>query len=123
MKQIEFVPPRPHRLWKLCLQMGITDVVVKVAPELTGRAEPWNRDALAAVVDDLAQAGLRVVALEGDPFDMSSIKLGLPSRDKTLEHYCQLLANMAELGIDLLCYNFMVGTGWHEEGRGQPISV
>lgn len=117
MKQIEFVPPRPHRLWKLCLQMGITDVVVKVAPELTGRAEPWNRDALAAVVDDLAQAGLRVVALEGDPFDMSSIKLGLPSRDKTLEHYCQLLANMAELGIDLLCYNFMVGTGWHRTGE------
>ena len=28
MKLIEFVPPRPHRLWKLCLQMGITELVV-----------------------------------------------------------------------------------------------
>ncbi len=117
MKLIEFVPPRPHRLWRLCLQMGITDVVVKVAPELTGGAEPWNRDALAAVVNGLARAGLRVVALEGDPFDMSPVKLGLPDRDRTLEHYRRLLGNMAELGIGLLCYNFMVGTGWHRTGE------
>ena len=119
MKLIEFVPPRPHRLWTLCRQMGITDVVVKVAPDLTGRAEPWNRDALAGVVADLAQAGLRVVALEGDPFDMSRVKLGLPGREQTLEHYRMLLANMAELGIGLLCYNFMVGTGWHRTGECQ----
>jgi len=117
MNLIEFVPPKPHRLWQLCKQMGINDVVVKVAPELTGRAEPWNYDALAAVVADLADAGLRVVALEGDPFDMSLIKLGLPGRDETLEHYRMLLANMAELDIGLICYNFMAGTGWHRSGE------
>jgi mannonate dehydratase len=117
MKLIEFVPPRPHRLWTLCRQMGINDVVVKVAPELTGRPEAWNRDALACVVGDLAAAGLRVVALEGDPFDMSRVKLGLPGRDETLEHYRLLLGNMAELGIGLLCYNFMAGTGWHRTGE------
>ena len=117
MQLIEFVPPRPHRLWQLCLQMGITDVVVKVAPELTGRPEPWKRDALAGVVGDLAKAGLRVVALEGDPFDMSPVKMGLPNRDETLERYRLLLGNMAELGIGLLCYNFMVGTGWHRTGE------
>jgi len=117
MTLIEFVPPKPHRLWKLCLQMGITDVVVKAAPELTGRAEPWNLDALAAVVKDLSDAGLRVAALEGDPFDMSRVKLGLPGRDETLEHYRMLLSNMADLNIPLLCYNFMAGTGWHRSGE------
>lgn len=117
MKIVEFVPPRPHRLWALCRQMGIADVVVKVAPELTGRPAPWDRDALAGVVNELAGAGLRVVALEGDPFDMSPIKLGLPGRDEALEHYRMLLRNMAELGIGLLCYNFMVGTGWHRTGE------
>lgn len=30
MTLVEFVPPVKHPLWKLCLQMGITDVVVKV---------------------------------------------------------------------------------------------
>ena len=117
MRLIEFVPPVPHRLWALCRQMGITDVVVKAAPELTGRPPPWQRDALAAVVADLAAAGLRVVALEGDPFDLSAVKLGLPGRDEALEHYRLLLGNMAELGIGLLCYNFMAGTGWHRTGE------
>ena len=117
MRIVEFVPPRPHRLWALCRQMGINEVVVKVAPELTGRAEPWQRDALAGVVGALAAAGLRVAALEGDPFDLSRVKLGLPGRDETLEHYRLLLGNMAELGIGLLCYNFMVGTGWHRTGE------
>ena len=30
MKLVEFVPPKPHPLWKLCLQMVITDVIAKV---------------------------------------------------------------------------------------------
>mgnify|MGYP003300517173 CR=1 FL=1 len=33
MKLVEFVPPVKHPLWKLCLQMGITEVIVKVNPE------------------------------------------------------------------------------------------
>lgn len=37
-------------------------------------------------------------------------------------HYCELLESMGALGIKLLCYNFMVGTGWARtgvrEGRG-----
>jgi mannonate dehydratase len=117
MRLIEFVPPVPHRLWALCRQMGITDVVVKAAPELTGRPPPWQRDALAGVVADLAAAGLRVVALEGDPFDLSAVKLGLPGRDEALARYRLLLGNMAELGIGLFCYNFMAGTGWHRTGE------
>ena len=74
MKIVEFVPPVPHPLWKLCLQMGIPDVIVKVNPSLTGRADPWRFETLRAIVGRLADAGLRVVGLEGDPFDMAPIK-------------------------------------------------
>ena len=122
MRLVEFVPPVPHRLWALCRQMGIEDVVVKCAPELTGIAPPWDRDALAATVKRLAAEGLRVVALEGDQFDMSRIKLGLPGRDEDLDLYRRMLGNMAELDIGMLCYNFMAGIGWHrgseQYGRG-----
>ena len=122
MHLIEFISPRPHRLWALCRQMGIGDVVVKCAPELTGRPAPWDLDSLAATVGELAVAGLRVVALEGDQFDMSRIKMALPGRDEDLERYRKMLRNMAELGIPLLCYNFMAGTGWYRGteriGRG-----
>ena len=74
MKLVEFVPPVPHPLWKLCPQMGITDVIVKVNPELTGLPDPWRYETLSTIVGGLAAAGLRVVGLEGDPFDMSPIK-------------------------------------------------
>ena len=118
MKLVEFVPPEKHPLWKLCLQMDITDVVVKV----------MDRDP-ETVIADLASAGLRVVGFEGDMFDMSSIKEfgatkgeGEAERERALSRYRAYLELMARHGIRLLCYNFMVGTGWSRtgvrEGRG-----
>ena len=111
VKLVEFVPPVPHPLWRLCLQMGIADVIVKVMGH-----DP------AKVVTDLAAAGLRVVGFEGDMFDMSPIKEGLPNRDKAIEKYIKYLELMARHDVRLLCYNFMVGTGWSRtgvrEGRG-----
>ena len=38
------------------------------------------------------------------------------SREEALDHYCELLESMGALGIKLLCYNFMVGTGWARTG-------
>ena len=136
MTLVEFVPPTPHPLWKLCPQMGITDVVVKVNPDLTGLPDPWRYETLAKIVGRLKDAGLNVAGLEGDPFDMSPIKeygglvgarlrhargpLGerpLPSeRDEAIKHYRELLESMGKLGIKLLCYNFMVGKGWSRTG-------
>ena len=144
MTLVEFVPPKPHPLWTLCRQMGIADVIVKVNPTLTGLPDPWRLETLKGIVDRLASAGLKVVGLEGDPFDMSPIKeygttgetpvgpvlerrngrdARCPSsREEALDHYCELLESMGRLGIKLLCYNFMVGTGWARtgvrEGRG-----
>ena len=128
MKLVEFVPPTPHPLWKLCPQMGITDVIVKVNPDLTGLPDPWRYDTLASLVSRLKSAGLTVVGLEGDPFDMTPIKEYSPtqdsnsSREEALAHYRELLESMDRLGIRLLCYNFMVGKGWSRtgvrEGRG-----
>ena len=74
MKLVEFVPPTPHPLWKLCPQMGITDVVVKVNPDLTGMSDPWRLSTLRSIVERLKVEGLNVVGLEGDPFDMTPIK-------------------------------------------------
>ena len=130
MTLVEFIPPVPHPLWKLCLQMGITDVIIKVNPDLTGLADPWRYETLRKIVEGIASAGLRVVGLEGDPFDMSPIKeygskergAADGEREEALAHYRELLESMARLDIKLLCYNFMVGTGWARsgvrEGRG-----
>lgn len=128
MTLAEFVPPMSHPLWKLCPQMGITDVIVKVNPDLTGLPDPWRCETLTKIVGRLKDAGLNVVGLEGDPFDMSPIKnygergMGNGEREEALSHYRELLESMGRLGIKLLCYNFMVGKGWSRtgvrEGRG-----
>ena len=128
MKLVEFVPPTPHPLWKLCPQMGITDVIVKVNPDLTELPDPWKFETLASIVGRLKSAGLTVVGLEGDPFNMTPIKefgeRGMKNgeREEALAHYRELLESMGRLGIKLLCYNFMVGKGWSRtgvrEGRG-----
>ena len=149
MKLVEFVPPVKHPLWKLCLQMGITDVIVKVNPTLTGLPDPWRYETLKQIVDGLKAEGLTVVGLEGDPFDMAPIKQygertllsvqeeggtdrsvrspgdadrtdrsvrSPEEREIALSHYRELLESMAKLDIHLLCYNFMVGTGWARTG-------
>ena len=126
MKIVEFVPPVPHPLWRLCLQMGIDDVIVKVNPSLTGLQDPWRFETLSFLVERLRSAGLSVVGLEGDPFDMAPIKeFGAPgrtdaaaeaAREEALARYRELLESMGRLGIPLLCYNFMVGTGWARTG-------
>ena len=126
MTLVEFVPPTPHPLWNLCPQMGITDVIVKVNPDLTGLPDPWRYETLSSIVLRLKAEGLNVVGLEGDPFDMSPIKnfggRGNGEREAALAHYRELLESMGKLGIKLLCYNFMVGKGWSRtgvrEGRG-----
>ena len=125
MTLVEFVPPTPHPLWELCPQMGISDVVVKVNPELTGLPDPWRYETLSKIVSRLKSVGLTVVGLEGDPFDMAPIKaFGATrgDREEALAHYRELLESMGRLGIHLLCYNFMVGKGWSRtgvrEGRG-----
>ena len=130
MTLVEFVPPVKHPLWKLCLQMGITDVIVKVNPSLTGLPDPWRYETLRTIVDGLKAEGLTVVGLEGDPFDMTPIKqfgevsgeadsrplVSEAQREESLAHYRELLESMARLDIRLLCYNFMVGTGWARTG-------
>jgi mannonate dehydratase len=108
----EYLPSRPHLLWQLSLQMGIRHAIVSAKPERTGFGPPWEINALRQLQRSFAENGLKIHGLEGDQFDMSRIKLGLAGRDEDIEHFCQMLQNMAELGIPLLCYNFMAQIGW-----------
>ena len=117
---IEFLPPRPHLLWSLATQMGIDYCVVKAAPESTGLPPPWEPETLRTIHRELSSAGLKLLGLEGDPFDMSRIKLGLPGRDEDIAHYKRMLQTMGELGIPLLCYNFSAGFGWHRSTPNAP---
>ena len=112
MKLGLMLPARQNIQWTLAAQLGVEAVVTKAAPELTGLPDPSDYQSLKTIRDNFKAAGLELYALEGDEFDMSRIKLGLPGRDEDIEKYCKMLTNMGRLGLKLLCYNFMAGVGW-----------
>ncbi|NJN27517.1 MAG: mannonate dehydratase [Cyclobacteriaceae bacterium] len=113
MKLTMLLPPRYYeRKWTLARQIGVNHAITKAMPLLSGREAPYDFEALNSIKAEFEQAGFRLYGLEGDQFDMSPIKLGLPSRDALIEKYQQMLHNMARLDIRLLCYNFMVSIGW-----------
>ncbi len=123
----DFLPAKPDRTWQFARQLGVTHAICKCAPELTGLPAPDNIDALRTIRDRFADAGLTLTGLEGDQLDMQRIKLGHPGRDEDIARYQQMLRNMGQLGINLLCYNFMPTIGWcrtdtHVVTRGGAIT-
>lgn len=116
----DFLPARRDRSWDYARQAGITHAIVRCHPRDTGLPSPDDRDALRSVQRAFAEAGLTVAGLEGDQFDMQRIKLGQPGRDEDLERYRRMLRNMGELGIPLLCYNFMASIGWCRTATDVP---
>lgn len=120
MRLCMLLPPVPDRRWVVARQMGISAAVAKLAPELTGRAPPYDLSSLVQAVDDYRAGGFEIIGLEGDQFDMGRIKLGLPGLEEDLERYAEMVENMGRVGIPLLCFNFMVGVGWHRTATGMP---
>jgi len=108
----DFLPPRRDVSWDYARQVGVTHAIVRCHPRDTGLTPPYEIDSLRAVQKDFAAAGFTVAGLEGDAFDLQRIKLGLPGRDEDIALYQRMLRNMGELGIPLLCYNFMATIGW-----------
>ncbi|MBR4756909.1 MAG: mannonate dehydratase [Bacteroidales bacterium] len=114
-----FFSDKPDISWDLCSQMGIKHAVAKLSPELTGKNPIWDFATLKEAKEKFASRGFELMALEGDQFDMTRIKLGLPGREQDAEHYRMMLHNMGELGINVLCYNFMQ-TGWFRTDKNYP---
>lgn len=127
MKLTMMLPVKQTIQWKYAKQLGVTSVITKAAPELSGRKDPSDLDSLYEIQKDFAREGLTLYGLEGDEFDMSRIKLGLPGWEDDICRYRKMLKNMGELGIRLLCYNFMAGIGWYRtdyalEERGGALA-
>lgn len=111
-----FFGDKPDIKWDLYSQMGISYAIAKLAPDLTGKGPVWDFDVLKGIKRTFAEHDFDLIGLEGDQFDMTRIKLGLPGREEDVKHYRQMLVNMGRLGIGTLCYNFMQ-TGWFRTSK------
>jgi mannonate dehydratase len=72
----------------------------------------WPRERLEAMQAEIAQYGMRLNVIESLPVH-EDIKLGRPNRDQLIDVYCQNIKLLGELGIEVICYNFMPLFDWY----------
>ena len=80
----------------------------------------WPADALARLADTIDAAGLRFAVVESIPVH-EDIKLGRSTRDRLTDNYCESVRRMGELGIPVLCYNFMPIFDWTRTDLAMPL--
>jgi mannonate dehydratase len=82
--------------------------------------EAWPAPSLERLADTIDAAGMRFAVVESIPVH-EDIKLGRPSRDRLIENYCASVRAMGELGIPVLCYNFMPIFDWTRTDLAMPL--
>lgn len=71
----------------------------------------WPRERLAALARDIEQEGMRLNVVESLPVH-EDIKLGRPNRDELIAVYRENIGRLGEIGVDVICYNFMPLFDW-----------
>jgi len=85
---------------------GIVSALYDVPP-----GAPWTPDDLGTLKAQIEDAGLAFAVVESVPVH-EDIKLGRPGRDRWIDNYCVSIRTLGELGIPVLCYNFMPVFDW-----------
>src|SRR5215831_19946005 len=85
---------------------GVVSALYDVPP-----GAPWTPDRLGNLKSQIEDAGLAFAVVEGVPVH-EDIKLGRSSRDRWIDNYCVSIRTLGELGIPVLCYNFMPVFDW-----------
>jgi mannonate dehydratase len=88
---------------------GVTGVVSALYDVPVG--DVWPRDKIAALASRIDAAGLSLAVIESIPVH-EDIKLGRPTRDRLVDQYAESVRHMGEVGIEVLCYNFMPIFDW-----------
>ena len=102
-------PTDPVRLDYVRQIPGVRGVVSALYDVPVG--ETWPAESLAHLADTIDAAGMRLSVVESIPVH-EDIKLGRPTRDRLIDNYCASVRHMGEIGIPVLCYNFMPIFDW-----------
>lgn len=73
--------------------------------------EVWPKERIKALKEEVEAAGLTLKVIESVNIH-DDIKIGLPSRDQYITNYITTIRNLAEYGIEVICYNFMPIFDW-----------
>lgn len=85
---------------------GIVSAVYDVPP-----GEAWPLESIQELSSEIRAAGLEFKVVESVPVH-EDIKLGLSNRDAYIDNYIDTIERLAEIGIEVICYNFMPVFDW-----------
>lgn len=116
----EILNPGEADRTRLLKQIGVNHAIVGVGGVLGKVPRTQYVDALAKVRAEFDAAGVKIAGVESHPVGAEKIKLGIAGRDEELENYVAAIKALAEVGIDMVCYNWMAGTGWYRTKMDVP---
>lgn len=120
-----FALDEDHKI-RLASQIGITHAIVITRPALERVPRTDYVKALLEIKRKFESYGLVFAGVESHPVPAERIKLGVAGRDEELENYIAVIRALSEVGVPLLCYNWMAGIGWYRTrvdvpGRGGAL--
>lgn len=106
----------------LTKQMDVLGAVGGINPRMVGLEDvkPWEYKAVVAVKEAWDKVGLKLRVIEGPPALGEKTKLGLAGRDEEIANFISLMKNLAKVGIDTICYNWMPIIGWYRTQNDRP---
>src|SRR5271157_4762442 len=114
-----FALDEDHKI-RLASQIGITHAIVGVLPALSRVTPGHYVETLHKIKTDFQTAGMVFAGVESHPVPAEKIKLGLPGRDEEIENYMAAIRALAQVGVSMLCYNWMAGLGWYRTRTDVP---
>ncbi|MVM29210.1 TIM barrel protein [Spirosoma sp. HMF4905] len=106
----------------LTKQMDVLGAVGGINPGMVGLKDvkPWEYQAVVAVKEAWEKVGLKLRVIEGPPALGEKTKLGLDGRDEEIANFITFMKNLAKVGIDTICYNWMPVIGWYRTQNDRP---
>ncbi|MDY5558982.1 MAG: mannonate dehydratase, partial [Candidatus Heritagella sp.] len=102
-------PDDPVTLQQIRQIPGMKHIVSAVYDVPVGQV--WNEESIVALQKQCEENGLLFDLVESVPVH-EDIKLGLPTREKYIENYCENIRRLARHGVKCICYNFMPIFDW-----------
>jgi mannonate dehydratase len=117
---------KPDHKARLGRQIGVNYGISGVLAALAKLPRTDYEAALAKIKSDFKEIGIQIAGVESHPVPAEKIKLGVDGRDEEIENYIAAIKALANVGIPVLCYNFMAGLSWYRTrvdapGRGGAL--
>ena len=116
----EILLPGEKKRMRLARQIGITNAIVTVTGALAKVRREEYVDTLAKIKDEFQAEGLTILGVESSPVPSEKLKLATPGRDEEIENYKAAIDALSKVGINMICWNFMVGLSWYRTRFNAP---